>query len=609
MHATGAPVDRAELARLVAAMAYCAPDGREVWTDGEIGLGHALLAPDPEPDAAERQPCTLDGDAWVAADARVDGRGDLVARLRTAGRAVDPAAPDAALILHAYAAWGERCVEHLIGDFAFALWDARSRRLFCARDRFGVVPLYYAEAGATLVVGNVLRTLRLHPLVSAAVNERAIGDFLLFGMNMDLGATAFADIRAVPPAATLSWSDGRVSLRRYWRPPAERPESRDRDHVERFTVAFDAAVADRLRSSRAAAHLSGGMDSSSVVATARRLLAARGGPFELYAYTVVFDRLADEEEGRYADETAGRLGIGIEHVVADDYVKRPPGSGGWAFPEPSMVAAHEPLYEIGRRAATRARVLLTGFGGDPLLNARLAWPAGAGEWRALLERGLHDLRRGRLPRYGIRSRLRARTAARRGAVPDWIDPGFARRVDLDARRREVAALWRGADEGWKLQHPTWANLFAWSHPGARGLPLRNVHPFFDVRVVEAAWRAPRDPWLRDKRLLRVAMRGRVPRGVLERPKTALYVPRARAQDSPLDRIARVPEVRRWRSDLLATAAIREYVDVQRVGEVTESRGDGHAWPPVERCFTLAHWLDAVRADTEETSYVRDPSAA
>src|SRR5262249_55055141 len=140
----------------------------------------------------ERQPLTLDGKLWLIADARIDGRAELIAeleaklrrkvRFRESGNGTGPERlpNDAELILLAYEAWGEDCGAHLIGDFVFAIWDSGERRLFCGRDHFGVKLFYYALVGKTFVFSNTLECLRLHPLVSDNLNEVAIGDYLLF---------------------------------------------------------------------------------------------------------------------------------------------------------------------------------------------------------------------------------------------------------------------------------------------------------------------------------------------------------------------------------------------------------------------------------------------
>src|ERR1700728_1107997 len=118
----GAPVDRPLLRSLAHYLSFRGPDAREVWAEGPIGFGHTLLRTTDE-SLTERQPATLEGRYTITADARIDCRADLIALLANAGRKVRQNGPDSELILHAYAAWGEECVEHLRGDFAFAMED------------------------------------------------------------------------------------------------------------------------------------------------------------------------------------------------------------------------------------------------------------------------------------------------------------------------------------------------------------------------------------------------------------------------------------------------------------------------------------------------------
>ena len=186
--------------------------------DGSIGLGHAMLRTTRE-SLSEQQPASLDGRFWIAADARLDGRAEFIAELQRSGRVVPPNAPDSELILHAYATWGTPCVEHLRGDFSFAIWDARNKQLFCARDHFGIKPFYYVQRESLFLFSNTLNCVRMHPEVSDELNEAAIGDFLLFGLNYDNATTSFRDIQRLPPAHSLSISPDCLKIRRYGTPP------------------------------------------------------------------------------------------------------------------------------------------------------------------------------------------------------------------------------------------------------------------------------------------------------------------------------------------------------------------------------------------------------
>ena len=145
--------------------------------DHSIGMGHALLRTTRE-SKDEQQPVGLEERYWIVADARLDAREELIAEIQNKKEGAYLEAPDCELILRAYAAWGEACVDHLRGDFSFAIWDKENRKLFCARDHFGIKPFYYANSRSLLVVSNTLNCIRRHPAVSNGLNDLGIADFL-----------------------------------------------------------------------------------------------------------------------------------------------------------------------------------------------------------------------------------------------------------------------------------------------------------------------------------------------------------------------------------------------------------------------------------------------
>ena len=186
----GHPVDPEWIHRAADFMAMRGPDGRQVWIGESAVLAHALLRTTSE-SARERQPLSFEGQVWLAADARIDARDDLIGPLRNAGRSVPHDVSDADLILHAYHAWGEGCVTRLAGDFAFAIWDNRRRLLLCARDQFGLKPLYYSHKGDLVVFSNTSGCVLMHPDVSQRIDRLALADFLMFGYYPDLTETAY----------------------------------------------------------------------------------------------------------------------------------------------------------------------------------------------------------------------------------------------------------------------------------------------------------------------------------------------------------------------------------------------------------------------------------
>ena len=532
----GAPAEEALLRRLTRSMRFRGPDAEDIRVEGSIGFGHTLLRTTFESEA-ESQPCTLDGETWIVADARVDGRADLIKKLESKGQQVSSQQTDPELILHAYSAWGADCLQHLIGDYAFAIWDRKCRRLFCARDPFGVKPFYYALTDRFFVFSNTLACLRLHPGVSDELDERAVGDFLLFGHNQNQSTTTFADIRRLPAAHSLTCADGRIRIQRYWQPPTDghvryqRPE----DYFEHFRALFRQAVSDRLRTRRAGVLMSGGMDSTAIAAVAQELLRQQGGAFSLNAYTTVYDRLIPDDERHYAQLLADSLKIPLEFSVADDCVLYE----GWERPEcrrPEPV--NEPDIKIFadqlKSISNKARILFTGWDGDALLNEspslHFARKIRSGDLVGWLTQVMSYKRAiGRRPPLGLRTALAQTFGDGREtmpAFPPWLNPDFAKRIEASARMVEVmrpsetAHAFRPRAFA-ALSLPAWTQIFEFYDPGATRLPLEARYPLVDLRLVKFLLSLPPVPYCMDKHLLRSAMRGTLPEAIRLRPKTTL----------------------------------------------------------------------------------------
>ena len=554
----GQPIDPSLLEEMTDLMQHQAPDAREIWSDGRVGFGHALLRTTWESEN-EQQPLSLDGNIWITGDIRLDRRQELLDRLLGAGETVeDRHIPDVNLVWHSYRAWGEACLDYLSGDFAFAIWDSQQQHLFCARDQFGIVPFYYAQLGQILVFSNHLNTVRFHPAVSDRLNESAIADFLLFGMKMDRTTTTFADIQQLPPAHVLTYSEGRISVRCYWQLPEEveylqyqRPE----DYVEQFRELFERSVSDRLRTHRAGTHLSGGMDSTSIAATAYKQMRATGASVDFRSYAIVYNHLIPDEEGDYAKEVAEMADFPIEYLVAEDYLQQAPGKHPeYIYPEPLLIPEQAAEVEIMRRVAGYSRVLLAGFGGDPLL-----YPAPSSQDK--LPQNPNNL-------WGylrsLRARVRLRTRLRHWLqpepeeqpnieLPNWLNPDFVERANLKARQQEILSVTPQKDRYGMATAPLWSNIFAWSDPGFTGFPVKVRFPFFDLRLVLYLLSVPPVPWFEDKFLLREAMEGVLPQSVCQRPKTTL-------QGFPHYNLMQQRGLQPWMVELMAVPELRNYVN-------------------------------------------------
>lgn len=535
----GAPVDRDLLRRMTDFMSFRGPDAQEIWTDGNVGFGHTMLRTTWEAET-EKQPLTLDGKVWLTTDARIDGRSELIAELEAKlqrrvrmggsgnGSGPERLPNDAELILLAYEAWGEDCVKHLIGDFAFAIWDAHQRRLFCARDHFGVKPFYYLSLPRQFFFSNTLNCLRQHPEVSNSLNDQVVGDFLLFEMNYDLSTTIFADIHRLPPAHFLVWQEGHIRIDRYWDiPEGERVRYReDDDYVSHFRELLDAAVGDRLRIARIGVFMSGGLDSTSIAATAKKLLDETNSPFDLRAHTTVYEKLISDREREYARLVAEHIDIPINYFIADNYelfegcerdqLRRPE-------PMPNAFAA---LGEGQFRAVAKySRVVLYGHGPDAVLSIFFpeyirSLSRRGRKFDAIAAMAQYAWHHRRLPPVGARTFVE-RTFGRaprphRTSIPTWINPQFAAQWKLqqrfaDSQNRSPKLL----------SHPYWIYVFERDDADSSAIPIEPRYPFFDIRLISYLLSIPAVKWRIDKNLLRFAMRGFLPERVRLRPKTPL----------------------------------------------------------------------------------------
>jgi asparagine synthase (glutamine-hydrolysing) len=590
----GAPVDERLLRQMTDSLTYRGPDRQETWFDGPVGFGHTLLRTTIESEH-DAQPGSLDGRVWITADARVDGRADLVDRLASRGRKGLRAASDAQLILHAYHAWGEDCVEHLLGDFAFAIWDGPARRLFCARDHFGIKPFYYAHIDGAIVFSNTLNCVRLHPGVGDALNELAIADFLLFGFNQEPATTTFADVRRLPAAHSFTCEDGTLRPRRYWTVPTDGRirYRRSHEYVDRFKELLWAAVDDRLRTSHVGVWMSGGLDSTSIAATARQILCERGTPFDLRADTVGYDSLIPDEERDYAEVAAKALGLSINYLAADGY--RP--FEGWDQPELSTPEpTGDPFLLIRiqqlKQTASHCRVLLCGEGGDEILRRSYVVDLlgkmrlrelGSDIARALL---LHRRR----PAAGVRARVKQWLGhrVRLPPYPGWLNRAFAERLNLRGRWQEATDRELRGDHPLRpeacqrLAPAPWSWYFESSDPGVTRIPAEGRYPFLDVRLVSYLLAIPPIPWCIDKQVLRIAMCDVLPDSIRLRAKAPLAVDplmahlRQEADGGCLDRFDPVADLDRW-------------VERAAVPPLAGGRDAHESWLNV-RPLCLNHWL-------------------
>ena len=458
---------------------------------------------------------------WLAADARLDDRDALCDALGVAVTERGTLA-DAELILRAWLRWGDDCPRHLFGDYAFALWDVRRRTLFCARDHIGARPLYYALPGEGIVFASAVEAVLAVPGVSHALDEAEVASHLARG-PIDDSRTFFAAVRKLPPghALCVAWTpqgSRRTRVVRWWHPeqtPLAVPASDDA-YAEQLRHLYAQAVRDRLRGCEAGtvgAHLSGGLDSSSIAVYAARELKAQGHPPPL-----AFDWLPALEDAPPKPEHAREYAL-VDAVCVQEGLQVVHGALSAADVvdvlrrDGALPGVHIHVNEeiVQRHAAARGvRVLLSGWGGDECVSSN-----GLGHWQHLLlsgrwrqlaaecrdqeEAAVRFLVRIALPL--VHPRLPVTLMRLRDGLPvrrRWlIDPAFARRAKPPA-----ASVWRAIGVrrtalGLLQAGHLVDRIEGWAASGARrGIEYR--YPLLDRRLLEFALGLPPEQFRRGR---------------------------------------------------------------------------------------------------------------
>ena len=552
----GRPTADAEAARMLGALAMYGPQRQVVWHDRTVALGHRLLAVVPE-DRDDRQPLVgCGGLVRLVADARIDNRHDLAATLGL-DAAGDGAAPDSRFVLAAYERWGAACCDHLVGSFAFAIWDERTRRLFCARDHLGDRPLFFHQAEDFIAVASMPKGLLALPDVPRALDETTMR-VELAGLRCDRTASLFRGISRVPAGHALTVTAAGAELRRYWRADQAAPIrlNRDEDYVEAARALLEMAVACRLRRiGGIGAQLSGGLDSTAVAATAARRLAA--GNERLAAFTAV-PRAGYAQavpEGRFADEWAhaqavARMYPNIDHVAVPN-PRRSPLAGL----DKAVLAHDRGISNLcnwgwiqGIADAARARhvsVLLSAELGNVGLSRNglslLANSLATGRWGTLIGESLALVRGGS---FGLRAilgmalgpflpasawRFRDWTRRRRHGPQPQFSALKPEHMDA-ASRAALGAGWQPDFRRWRPDRAGRARGLERIDNAEYRVGLLATHgidqrdPMMDKRLIEFCLAIPEEQFLRrgtTRSLMRRIMHGALPDIVLHETRRGL----------------------------------------------------------------------------------------
>jgi asparagine synthase (glutamine-hydrolysing) len=539
----GSPVRPGELRDMVSLLERRGPDGSAITTRARVGFGHTLLGTTPEATAEQLPLEHAPTGCLITGDARLDNRAELLARHRVPSSA---RIGDVELILLAYLEWGEACVEHLLGDFAFAVWDPAAQQLFCARDPMGMRPFYYHHSpGRFFAFASEPRAVLVLPQVPYSLNDARIADFLVLQLEgLDNTSTFFEEVVRLPPAhAAVVTPDG-LRTRRYWQLEAgdELHLPTDGDYAEAFLEVFTASVRSRLRGAETVGSmLSGGMDSGSIVAVASSLLLAAGrGPLRTYS------AVSADPQGCIETASINRAleldGLAPTTIVSDELAGlRDLQERSWEPEEPfdAWMTLVRAIYLQGHRTGRNA--MLDGAGGDTVLGEaeRLTHLLRAGRWRRAYREAAaqNDFWGGGFPPFPecsrrlagvitperilrLRRRMRHPSLVAHEIAASAIAPDFAREIGLAERLeqhfdqvrpdRTKSEREQRVDA---IQHPYLTVARERYDRVASALGVEPRDPFLDGRVLRLAVRLPGEQLLDggwSKSVLRRAMADRLP---------------------------------------------------------------------------------------------------
>jgi asparagine synthase (glutamine-hydrolysing) len=524
VHVDGTPGAAGELDGPMAAMAHYGVDGSGLWSSEVAALGHQMMWVTPE---SRHEPLPYhdpEVGLTITADARLDNRDELFSALRVP-QFDRMGMPDSRLILLAYLKWGEDTPIHLLGDFAFAVWDERKRRLFCARDILGVMPLYYHYQGGRFAFASDIQAMLDLEGVLPVLDLTTLAGYLDRRPAVHLTRSFYRDVAKLPPAHALVVDAGGLRQWAYWH-PEDAPNVRyrsDEDYVEALRDLLHQAVACRLRANYPiGAHVSGGLDSSTVAVLAARALRAEGRQLTM-GYSCS-PPLREGEDYLPGDERLRVDSLSAQEGFPIRYVDLTPEDGIAPLLRDITVRPTETLLkeQVVARLAGQAgvRVILSGWGGDELISfngrgfyAEMFWH---GHWRTLWREAASE---GRslwrvlgsqvfLPLVPAKIRRALRPAAGRRfhdhseTLSPYVSPALEARLRLaglgkpprDLRAASVREMQLGL---LRNGHLSW-RLESWACEGATHT-IQYRYPLLDRRILEFAMGLPATMYVREGR--------------------------------------------------------------------------------------------------------------
>ncbi len=574
---------------MVAQIRHRGPDASGACVHGPACFGHARLSII-DLDHGSQPMHNRDGSLCLTFNGEIFNYIELRKELQAAGHDFDTRS-DTEVILHAYEQYGEKCVDHFNGQWAFAIWDKRRRRLFASRDRFGIRPLFYWQDGSQFAFASEVKSLMANPSVPRSIDPRGLDQLFTFWANIP-PRTVFRGICELPPGHNLTIEGNRVTTQPYWEldyaTNGEQERLSEDDWAEQLLEVLTDAVRLRLRSDvPVGAYLSGGLDSSVTTALVKRCTAN-----QLRTFSVTFGN-AEFDESKYQQQVVDFLETEHQSVhCSGDTIAD-------VFPEvirhtekPVLRTAPAPLFMLSRLVRDEGfKVVLTGEGADEMLGGydifkeakirRFCAADPDSQFRSQLFNKLYPY----MPNIQAQS-LAYRKAFFRVRPEELGDPFFSHlpRWELTSHLKR---LFSPAVRGVLENRDTYADVRAmlpsryskWPPlcqaqfleatvlmPGyilsSQGDRMTSAHgvegrfPFLDHRLAELAARMPprmKMKALDEKHILKRAVRHIVPKSIIERTKQPYRAPDAESFFDTEKHTAR----REYVDELLATRRIAD----------------------------------------------------
>jgi asparagine synthase (glutamine-hydrolysing) len=549
-------VDATALKTMRDVITHRGPDDEGIYIDENVGLGHRRLSIVDV--ASGHQPMTNeDGSLYITYNGEVYNHADYREELESRGH-VYRTHCDTETILHLYEDYGDACVEHLRGMFAFAIWDRNKRELFIARDRVGIKPLYYVHTtdGSLYFASEIKALLEAHA-VKAELNFAAFSDYLANHATSG-EETLFAGVKRLMPGHTLTWRDGEIKIRKYWDVSFAKvaPNGHsDKDYIAEWSELFRKSVELRLMADvPLGMFLSGGIDSSAIAAVMSTLVDE-----PIKTFSVAFkEREANELE--YARLVARAYKTDHHEVVIspEEFFAALPDLI-WHEDEPLAHPSSVALFFVSRLAAQHVKVVLTGEGSDELMAGYARYRktilnlAFSEHYHRMVPAGVRDLIRGQIAGMSA-SKLRAKLSRTfLSRAPDiesiYFDnfAVFPRSDQNQLLTRDtidriggidpyagVRRVLSETDAQSLLDRLLYADIKTYLHEllmkqdqMSMAASLESRVPFLDHKLVEFTSSLPERLKLRrwtTKYVLRQSMKGVLPEQILTRPKMGFPVP-------------------------------------------------------------------------------------